>query len=82
MKTNRKRDRPSHTQTHQTGTRNLRRIRRRCLARARDPRFTGKMALDAVLDRDEIELERLKKTFAQRMSEKEKDKIRFHIVCK
>jgi len=49
----------------------------------RDPRFTGKIALDAVLDRDEIELERLKKmTFAQRMSEKEKDKIRFHIVCK
>jgi hypothetical protein len=49
----------------------------------RDPRFTGRIALDAVLDRDEIELERLKKmTFAQRMSEKEKDKIRFHIVCK
>jgi hypothetical protein len=49
----------------------------------RDPRFTGKITLDAVIDRDEIELERLKKmTFAQRMSEKEKDKIRFHIVCK
>jgi hypothetical protein len=48
----------------------------------RDPRFTGRITLDAVLDRDEIELERLKKmTFAQRMSEKEKDKIRFHIVC-
>jgi hypothetical protein len=49
----------------------------------KDPRFTGKIVLDAVLDRDEIELERLKKmTFAQRMSEKERDKIRFHIVCK
>jgi hypothetical protein len=49
----------------------------------RDPRLTAKLNPDAVLDRDEIELERLKKmTFAQRMSEKEKDKIRFHIVCK
>jgi hypothetical protein len=48
----------------------------------RDPRFTGKIVLDAVLDRDEIELGRLKKmTFAQRMSEKARDKIRFHIVC-
>ena len=52
------------------------------LLEASDPRFTGRVRLDAVLDRDEIELERLKKmTFAQRMSEKEKDKIRFHIVC-
>jgi hypothetical protein len=39
----------------------------------RDPRFTGKITLDAVLDRDEVELERLKKmTFAQRMSENER----------
>jgi hypothetical protein len=49
----------------------------------RDPRLTAKLNPNVVLDRDEIELERLKKmTFAQRMSEKEKDKIRFHIVCK
>ena len=40
-----------------------------------DPHFAGRIQLDAVLDRDGIEIERLKKTFAQRMSEKEKDKI-------
>ena len=41
-----------------------------------DSRFSGRIQLDAVLDRDGIEFERLmKKIFAQRMSEKEKDKI-------
>ena len=42
----------------------------------RDLRFTGKITLDAVLDQDEIELERLKKTtFPQSKSE-----IRFGFI--